>query len=719
MSLPAVLDASAVRPEAPPGAPALTGRPLLAARVAWVALTALAVGLFGASLPVDVAHLTTLCTQGACRGDQLTPQGARALVRLGLSLGLYAGVIVALVAAFALTNVLVAVALFWRGRGERMALYGAVFLVMFGTVTFPQTLPLLAAAQPAWRAPVALLGAVASACSLPFFFVFPDGRFVPRWTRVPAALVVLWSLLTLAPVPALRQGAWPLLAQDLFVLGVFGLLVYAQVYRYRRVSDVTQRRQTAWVVYGVAVAVGGFLTLILLGLVAPLGAQHAQALSALIVQGAFYLFMAFIPLSLGVAILRYRLWGIDIIVNRTLVYAALTIGVVALYTLVVGGLGALLRARGSPLVALLATGLVAVAFGPLRLRLQRGVNRLLYGERDEPYAVLARLGQRLGGALAPDAVLPVVAETVAGALKLPYVAVALQEGGLSRVAAAYGAPVTDPLCLPLVYQGETVGQLVLAPRRGSAAFTPAERRLLDDLARQAGVAAHAVRLTADLQRSRERLVAAREEERRRLRRDLHDGLGPTLAGFTLTVGAVRNLLTRDPAAADALLGDLGAGIEGAVADIRRVAYALRPPALDEWGLVGAIRARASSYTTQGAGALGGGPRVCVEAAEPLPALPAAVEVAAYRIVEEALANVLRHARARTCTISLTVAEGASGAALRIEVEDDGVGLPVSRRSGVGLLSLRERAEELGGTCAVAASAAGGTRVAALLPLGQE
>jgi len=720
MSPPAALDAPARR-DASPGAaaPALTGRPLLAARVAWIALTILAVGLFGASLPVDVAHLTTLCTQGACRGDQLTPQGARALAGLGLSLGLYAGVIVALVAAFALTNVLVAVALVWCGHGERMALYGAVFLVTFGTVTFPQTLPLLAAAQPVWQAPVALLGAVGSACSLPFFFVFPDGRCVPRWTRVPAALVVLWSLLTLAPVPALRQGAWPLLAQDLFVLGLFGLLVYAQIHRYRWVSDVTQRRQTAWVVYGLAVAVGGFLILILLGVTVPLGAQHAQALLALIVQGAFYLFMTLIPLSLGVAILRYRLWDIDIIVNRTLVYAALTIGVVALYTLVVGGLGALLRARGSPLVALLATGLVAVAFGPLRLRLQRGVNRLLYGERDEPYVVLARLGQRLGGALAPDAVLPAVAKTVAGALKLPYVAVALQEGGSPRIVAAHGTPVADPLHLPLVYQGETVGQLVLAPRRGSAAFSPSERRLLDDLARQAGVAAHAVRLTADLQRSRERLVAAREEERRRLRRDLHDGLGPTLAGFTLTVGAVRNLLTRDPTAADALLDDLGAGIEVAVADIRRVAYALRPPALDERGLVGAIRARAASYTTQGATSTAGGPRVGVEAAEPLPALPAAVEVAAYRIVDEALANVLRHARARNCTVRFTIAEVPAGTALRIEVEDDGIGLSASPRSGVGLLSLRERAEELGGTCAVETPVAGGTRVAALLPLSQE
>jgi len=162
---------------------------------------------------------------------------------------------------------------------------------------------------------------------------------------------------------------------------------------------------------------------------------------------------------------------------------------------------------------------------PLRQRLQRGVNRLLYGERDEPYAVLSRLGRRLEGTLAPDAVLPAIVETVAGALKLPYAAIALREGECLAVVAAFGQPVGDPLRLPLVYRHEAVGELLLAPRAPGEPFSPADRRLLDDLARQAGVAAHAVRLTADLQRSRERLVTLREEERRRLRRDPHDGLG--------------------------------------------------------------------------------------------------------------------------------------------------------------------------------------------------
>ena len=199
--------------------------------------------------------------------------------------------------------------------------------------------------------------------------------------------------------------------------------------------------------------------------------------------------------------------------------------------LAVGALGALFQARGNLGISLLATGLVAVLFQPLRSRLQRGVNRLMYGERDDPYAVTSRLGRRLEATLAPEAVLPTVVETIAQALKLPYAAILLKEGEGFRTAAAYGSPRGEPETLPLVYQREEIGRLVLSPRAPGEGFSDADRGLLEDLARQAEVAVHAVRLTADLQRSRERLVATREEERRRLRRDLHDGLGAQLAGL--------------------------------------------------------------------------------------------------------------------------------------------------------------------------------------------
>src|SRR5205807_4399217 len=195
-----------------------------------------------------------------------------------------------------------------------------------------------------------------------------------------------------------------------------------------------------------------------------------------------------------------------VIINRTLVYSALTACVVGIYSLVVAGLGTLVHVRESFALSLLAAGMVAVLFQPIRIRLQRGVNRLMYGERDDPYAVLSRLSQRLEATLAPEPVLPTIVETVAQALKLPYAAIALKQGDELITAASYGLSQDNPFILPLVYHTETIGQLLFAPRAPGEAFTTADRRLLEDIAHQAGVAAHAVRLTADLQRSRERLV---------------------------------------------------------------------------------------------------------------------------------------------------------------------------------------------------------------------
>jgi signal transduction histidine kinase len=332
----------------------------------------------------------------------------------------------------------------------------------------------------------------------------------------------------------------------------------------------------------------------------------------------------------------------------------------------------------------------------------------MYGERDDPYAVVSRLGERLEATLAPEAVLPTIVQSVKEALKLPYAAIALTENGAAtpRVTASAGEPVEKPLHLPLTYQGEPVGELLLGPRAPGETFGPADRRLLEGLARQAGVAAHAVRLTTDLQRSRERLVAAREEERRRLRRDLHDGLGAQLAALNVQAGTLRRLMGSDPAAADELVVELREELRSAIADIRRLVYDLRPPALDDLGLVAALHQLAERY-----GAEGEQLRVSVEAPEDLPNLPAAVEVAVYRIAQEALTNVVRHAQAEECIVRLAVKEDV----VALEIVDDGVGIPAERGTGVGLSSMRERASELGGICVVESAQKGGTQVLVRLP----
>ncbi len=368
-------------------------------------------------------------------------------------------------------------------------------------------------------------------------------------------------------------------------------------------------------------------------------------------------------------------------INRTLLYGGLSASVVGIYILVVGYLGTLFRMSGNLLIELFATGLVAVLFQPLRGWLQQGVTRLMYGQRDEPYIVVSRLGRRLESTLAPEAVLPAIVETVAQALKLPYAAICLKQGDELVIVASYGSAREDLVRLPLVYQAEQIGELLLTPRASGEPLTPADRVLLGDLARQAGVAVHAVRLTADLkrltvdlQRSREHLVTTREEERRRLRRDLHDGLGPALGSLTLQLDTARNLFKSDPSAADTLLVDLKVQVQTAITDIRRLVYELRPPTLDELGLVSALREQVTRYRKPGLS-------ITLNAPEHLSPLPAAVEVAIYRIAQEALTNVVRHANAQHAVLMLDVAND-----VYLEVCDDGQGHPfgLPRRCGVGL-----------------------------------
>jgi signal transduction histidine kinase len=356
----------------------------------------------------------------------------------------------------------------------------------------------------------------------------------------------------------------------------------------------------------------------------------------------------------------------------------------------------------------------------LRVGLQGVVNRLLYGDRDDPYAALRRLGGRLAETTGPAGALPAAAADVAGALRLPFVAIdLLLDGATVRAATAGTAPVGAVLrSEPLVHRGEVLGALVVAARAPDEPIGPRERRLLVDLAHQIGAAAQILRLDLDLSRSREQLVLAREEERRMLRRALHDEVGPSVAALALRAETVRRLLAADGGPADGPavveLGQLRREATRTAGALRELAYDLRPPTLDELGLVGALRERGTRLfpdTTQ--------VRVTVEAAaddlpelSELPELPAAVEVAAYRIAVEAMANAARHADARWCSVRITHRE----AELVLVVEDDGPGWPDGFRSGVGLTAMRERAAELRGACTLGTSARAGASVTARLPL---
>ena len=310
---------------------------------------------------------------------------------------------------------------------------------------------------------------------------------------------------------------------------------------------------------------------------------------------------------------------------------------------------------------------------------------------------------------------------VAEALRAPAVGLALKYGDdfaltaaaptgtpAAALEAAAGSEAAGSEAIPVLYHGLAIARLLVAPRAPSEAYGPADRRLLHELARQAAPAVHAFRLANDLRRSRERLVLAGEEERRRLSRDLHDGLGPALASQALKLEAALELLERDPAQAARLLVEVKDQTQSVVGSVRQLVYALRPPPLDQLGLIESIRAHAQSLSPNS------GLVVTLESSA-LPPLPAAVELAAYRIVLEAFTNVMRHAHASQCCIRLSAPP--AEARLALEVSDNGQGLPPEPQPGLGLTSMRERAEELGGGWHIATQPAGGVRVWVSLPLG--
>ncbi|TLP58799.1 sensor histidine kinase [Microbispora triticiradicis] len=551
--------------------------------------------------------------------------------------------------------------------------------------------------SPGWRAALWALAAVAAVMTAVSALLPGPSHQIGWGTPLPNPLAVP----ALAAVAPFVEPLTTALMGALFLAGAGDLV------RRARRGDAGERAQLKWLAYA-----AGLAGLIVAGRLAA-GLTDGDPRSIWPVTSAFWevtgTFAAcLLPAAAAVAVLRHGLFDIDLVINRTLVYVLLSACVFGGYVLVVTYLGAVFRAAGGLPVSVAAAGVVAVVFAPLRERLQRAVNLVMYGRRDDPYAALALLGRRLEEAAEPGAVLAAAARSVAEALRLPHVAVEVA-GGPTH---AYGVPSPGTVRLPLAHRGEPVGDLVLSPRPGESGLGARDRRVLADLARQTGIAVHAVRLSADLQRSRERLVAAREEERRRLRRDLHDGLGPTLAALTMRAEAVQDMVD-DPDAL-AMLEEIMTDARTAMADVRTLVEGLRPPALDTLGLAGAIRSHAARLP---------GAEVGVEIDGTLPALPAAVEVAAYRIAAEALANARRHAGAGRVRVRLGMAGGGHPGVLEVEVADEGgepyavdAGDPASTRPGVGTASMRERAAELGGTCDIGPRPGGGTRVLARLPV---
>ncbi len=527
--------------------------------------------------------------------------------------------------------------------------------------------------------------------------LFPDGRPASRaWRPVVLAVVVTSPLFVVEmgsaepPGGSLPSGYFRVpsfdslealwLVSEIRVLATLLLAVVAMVVRYRR-GDEQQRRQLLWLLLATVVA---------LAFIVP---WSFVAGTPIVVLFAIPL----IPAAVTVAIVRYQLLDIRLVVSRAVAWALLSLAVVVTYVVLVALLDRIISEQVGRSVV--ATLVVALLVGPLLPRLQRLVDRAMYGDRRDPALVASRVGRHLAAA---SGGLSGVAPAVRAALRMPYVAVSTPRS----VVSVDGEMVDHIRAVALTYGGETVGELVVGLRPGESELADADRNVLQLVAAPLAVAVHATALTAELQASREQIVAAREEERRRLRRDLHDGLGPALTGLAFAADAASNLVDSDVARTRELLAALGADAREALADVRRLVDDLRPPALDELGLVGALRRQAERTTRR---ADGGAVQVQLDVPSGLPALPAAIEVAAYRIATEALTNVVRHSSGSAVVLALRC-----GVSLDVEVLDDGT--PNGAwKTGVGLQSMRERAAELGGRFEAGPSPSGG-RVYACLPL---
>ena len=517
-----------------------------------------------------------------------------------------------------------------------------------------------------------------------------------RWWPAPALLIFGCLLVAVGnalrpriseygianPVPVHLHVTADVPTAAAILAGLVGCLA-AGLTKLRR-ADAAMRRQIGWYTFGYAV------TLVILVL----------AVATNLPSGVLAVAPVAIAAGAAIGILQYRLYDLDLLINRTLVWVALTALCAALYVICVGFFQRLF-ANATTLGSLLATGVVAVAFQPLRIRLQHAVNRLVYGYRDQPDVVQREIARSIETTTDADAVLPALADTLARSLGLQ--GVVLEVDGGPQFRARCGTERPDLAEAALARHGATTLRVLITPRRGNA-VAARDRRLVAGVAPAVAAAAESQRLNRALEQSRLRALATLAEEQRRMRRDLHDGLGPVLIGLRMTIGSARQIAATEPAVADELLADAQHEAQSAIDDVRRLARDLRPSALDDLGLAAALDDQLSRI-------LGTGCRLEFVASLRDGPIPAAAEVAAYRIACEAALNVVRHAQATQCSVQLS----ADMTKLQLRVADDGVGY-AEPAPGVGLRSMRERAEELGGSIEIQSAPGAGTTIRAELPI---
>ncbi len=478
---------------------------------------------------------------------------------------------------------------------------------------------------------------------------------------------------------------------------VVGLAAAADVARrWHRLDGLDERRGLGWLAVG-----GALMTLAFLPLALP--AAWIEPLPVWTTPSLHLVSQLFFPAALLVAVLGQRLWGVRIAVSRAVGWSLLTATLLFAYVATVAAIGLLLPDLTAGVGRVVAAALVAAAVEPVRRWVQRRVDRLVHGDAHEPLNAVARIGGRLTSPRDPELLLSSLLEGVVESLRLAGASIDVTADGHPGTLTVGTVGDPDDVALPLLVDDELVGALTVSPRPGER-LDQRTRRALDSLLPTLAVAALLAVKVGELAESRSRLMTARDEERRAIRRELHDGFGPALAGIGYGLSAVRNLIRTDPDRALELLDRLGNEIDARVEDVRTLARDLVPPVLIELGLVAALQELAARHRASGVSFV-------VDTDQQLD-VPTAMATTLYGLIAEAVRNVVRHADASRCTITVR----SDGSTIVAEVRDDGVGFDDATVSGVGLQSMRERASSLGGSLAIDHPLGGGSVVRVAVPL---
>jgi signal transduction histidine kinase len=541
---------------------------------------------------------------------------------------------------------------------------------------------------------------------VPYFYVlplvlllFPDGRpATPRWRPVVIGLLAVASLaITIRMFTGIELDIVPqatnpvslleppiqyvtLVGSFMVLFGGTALGLISLRTRARRAVG-TARAQLQWL------SLGGLVLVI--GLFGSAAVGEASNVNDLLFSAG----LAGPPVAIAVAMLRHQLFDVEFALNRTIVFVVLSAIVVGVYLGVVVAVGSV---APSSTLGVVLVAIVAVVAASGRSIVQAGVDRWLFGHRRDPYAVVARVGRHVAPASEPQEALQRLVDALREALRLPYVAF---HGAFSVTS---GEAVDGWHTEPVFALGQQVGELHAGYRKAGERFSSEEKAAIVEVGSRAATLAYAASLVDDVAQSRARIVLAREEERRRLRADLHDGVGPALAGTAHQMDALAKRMSSGPPELHDRAVEIRERLREVVGDVRAVTHGLRPPVLDHVGLAGALRRLVDGYDVP----------ECTVSVDAWGDLPAAVEVAAYAIASEAVSNAVRHSAAGRVHLDARVESGA----LVVSISDNGRGIPARTHGGLGLMSMGERAEEVGGRLEVLRRPGGGTIVRALLPL---